>query len=422
MTPEASRARCPGGSSVPRSAPRPARESRGWKAGSLAFLVLATAIALPTCLGVLAVDITAELTMTDADLGLVVSGFWAVTALAAPVAGRWIDRAGWPIGARLGSVVVAACLAACALFVDSWPALLLVVAVSGIGYGLCSPTSNLLVMALVPPARHASMLGMKQTAPPLLMAAAGATLPGLAHLLDWRAAMAIVGALPMAVLLLIGTRSYRPGSNGVPRDRPAPAARRAERRALAPLVIASGLGTFSVATITGFAVLTLVSAGLSPVVAAGVVSGGSLLAVLIRVAGGRYLDARPAADVKPLLVMMLLASVTLTLVAAGVVGLDAADGAGVFWRVMVVVGVVLALVAAWTWPALLLITVVRSVSAPGSASGTIQLGSGLGSAVGPSVFGVLSDAGGRGWAWAAMAVATVAAMALVRFARSLAEG
>ncbi|MFO7194316.1 MAG: hypothetical protein DIU77_018920, partial [Thermocrispum agreste] len=79
-----------------------------------------------------------------------------------------------------------------------------------------------------------------------------------------------------------------------------------------------------------------------------------------------------------------------------------------------VAGVVLALVAAWTWPALLLITVVRTVSAPGAASGTVQLGSGIGSAVGPSAFGALSDAGGRGWAWAAMAVATVAAMVLVR--------
>src|SRR5690606_22795573 len=245
---------------------------------------------------------------------------------------------------------------------------------------------------------------------PLLMAAAGVTLPWLAHLLGWRAAMAAVLVLPAVVLLLAwrGARGHRARSRSVSRS--SPVVRRAERSVIAPMAVAAGLGTFSVATITGFAVLTLVSAGLSPVVAAGVVSGGSLLAVVVRVAAGRFLDTRPASDVTPLLAVMALAGITLGLVAVGVTGLDAGEGAGAPWRAVVVAGVVLALVAAWTWPALLLITVVRTVSAPGAASGTVQLGSGIGSAVGPSAFGALSDSGGRGWAWAAMAVATVAAM------------
>src|SRR5690606_19226134 len=149
---------------------------------------------------------------------------------------------------------------------------------------LCSPTSNLVVVELVPPARHASVLGMKQTAPPLLMAAAGVTLPWLAHLLGWRAAMAAVLVLPAVVLLLAwrGARGLRARPRSVSRS--PPAVRRAERRVIAPMAVAAGRGTFSVATVTGFAVLPLVSAGLSPVVAAGVVSGGSLLAVVVRVA------------------------------------------------------------------------------------------------------------------------------------------
>ncbi|HLT11403.1 MAG TPA: MFS transporter [Micromonosporaceae bacterium] len=412
MIRQSSRARRLGGSATARG-PGP-RGSRGWAAGLLAFGVLATAIAVPTCLGVLAVDVTVDLNLGDAGLGLVVSAFWAVTAVAAPVAGRWVDRVGWPAGVRVGALVTAACLASCALVVDSWVALLVVFAISGVGYGLCSPTSNLVVVELVPPARHASVLGMKQTAPPLLMAAAGVTLPWLAHLLGWRAAMAAVLVLPAVVLLLAwrGARGHRARSRSVSRS--SPVVRRAERSVIAPMAVAAGLGTFSVATITGFAVLTLVSAGLSPVVAAGVVSGGSLLAVVVRVAAGRFLDTRPASDVTPLLAVMALAGITLGLVAVGVTGLDAGEGAGAPWRAVVVAGVVLALVAAWTWPALLLITVVRTVSAPGAASGTVQLGSGIGSAVGPSAFGALSDAGGRGWAWAAMAVATVAAMVLVR--------
>src|SRR5690606_39676142 len=113
MIRQSSRARRLGGSATARG-PGP-RGSRGWAAGLLAFGVLATAIAVPTCLGVLAVDVTVDLNLGDAGLGLVVSAFWAVTAVAAPVAGRWVDRVGWPAGVRVGALVTAACLASCAL-------------------------------------------------------------------------------------------------------------------------------------------------------------------------------------------------------------------------------------------------------------------------------------------------------------------
>jgi len=383
----------------------------------LAFLLLGTAIVVPTLLGVLSVEITTDLGLSDSALGAVVSAFWAVTALAAPVAGRWVDRRGWPLGAWAGPAVTAVCLAGCVLLVDSWLSLLLVAALSGIGYGICSPTTNLLVMAVVPVRRQATVLGLKQTAPPLLMAAAGATLPVVAHLRGWRTATAIALVLPVWVLVLVARRaSGFPSADrrsDAPRAELPSAERDRTRRALVPMVLAAGLGTFSVATLTGFAVLTLVSAGLGPVAAAGVVSGGSLAAVAARVAAGRFLDGRPAADVRPLLVVMGVAGVSLLLVAGGVFGMEASAGTG--WRAMVVAGVVLALVAAWTWPALLLIAVVRtSIAGPGAASGLLQLGSGLGSAVGPAAFGVLSDAGGRGWAWSVMGLLTVLAMVLVR--------
>jgi MFS family permease len=179
------------------------------------------------------------------------------------------------------------------------------------------------------------------------------------------------------------------------------------------MVVAAGLGTFSVATLTGFAVLTLVAGGLASVTAAAVVSAGSLVAVVARVAAGRFLDRRPAADVTPLLAVMGVAALSLGLVAAGAFGVEAASGPDGPWRALIVAGVVVALVAAWTWPALLLIAVVRSSAGPGASSGLLQLGSGLGSAAGPLVFGVLSEAGGRGWAWTLMGVLTVLAMVLV---------
>lgn len=385
--------------------------------GPLAFVLLATSVVVPTVVGLLAVELGDDLDLDDARLGVVVSAFWAVTAVVAPLAGRGVDRHGWRMGVWWGSLVTAACLAGLVLLVDSWVGLLAVVAVSGIGYAFASPTSNILVMALVPRARQASVLGLKQTAPPLLMAAAGAVLPAVAHLHGWRVATAVALVLP-ATALLLGGRGRRdessartPAATSEPRtlqDR-APV-----RRALAPMVVAAGLGTFSVATLTGFAVLTLVVGGLAPVTAAAVVSVGSMLAVVARVAAGRFLDRRPPSDVTPLLVVMGAAVASLLLVAVGAFGAERASGPEGLWQASIVAGVVIALVAAWTWPALLLIAVVRSSAGTGAASGLLQLGSGLGSAAGPLVFGVLSEVGGRGWAWTVMAVLTVLAMVLVR--------
>lgn len=398
-------------------------------AGLLAFALLGTAIAMPTLVGLLAVDLTHDLRFGDSGLGIVVSAFWLVTAVAAPLCGRWIDTRGWPLGATLGALVAVVTLLAAVLLVDSWAGLVAVLAASGLAYALCSPTSNLLVVTVVRRSHQASALGFKQTAPPLVAAVAGATLPAVAHAHGWRTAMALGLVLPVAVL--IGTRRLAASAptrrvpapvpvaagpeavhaavveapSGLAEEAPAPL------RAL-PVVVAAGLGTFSVATVTGFAVLTLVAAGLSPVPAAGVVSVGSLLAVAARVAAGAYLDSRPARDLGPLLALMVAATFALAAVGGGILGGTAVPGAG--WDALVVAGVVVSLVAAWTWPALLLIAVVRSSAGPGAASGLLQLGSGLGSAVGPLVFGVLSDAGGRGWAWLAMAVLTVLATLLVR--------
>lgn len=385
--------------------------------GPLAFVLLATSVVVPTVVGLLAVELGDDLDLDDARLGLVISAFWAVTAVVAPLAGRPVDRHGWRMGVRWGSLVTAACLAGLVLLVDSWVGLLVVVAVSGIGYAFASPTSNILVMALVPPARQASVLGLKQTAPPVLMAAAGAVLPAVAHLHGWRVATALALVLPATALLLVRRGRRDESSARTSSATPVPRTQQERtrvRRALAPMVVAAGLGTFSVATLTGFAVLTLVVGGLAPVTAAAVVSVGSMLAVVARVAAGRLLDRRPPSDVTPLLVVMGAAVASLLLVAVGAFGVERASGPVGMWQASIVAGVVIALVAAWTWPALLLIAVVRSSAGPGAASGLLQLGSGLGSAAGPLVFGVLSEVGGRGWAWTVMAVLTVLAMVLVR--------
>ncbi|WP_341230248.1 MFS transporter [Nocardioides salarius] len=389
---------------------------------ALGFLLLGASTALPVLVGLLAVDLSLDLDLDDRRLGLAISAFWLVTAFSAPLGGRWVDRRGWPAGATGGAVVVAACLLGCVLLVDRWASLLVVLALGGLGYALCSPTSNVAVVTVVPAARRASVLGLKQTAPPLLAGLLAATLPLVAQAHGWRVAMAAGLVLPAAVLALVpallaaGAPAHRrrpgTGPSAVPVGGPAPAAPPARRELM--LVAAAGLGTLSVATVTGFSVLTLVSVGLEPVAAGAVVSVGSLLAVLARVGSGAFLDRRPVDDDGPLLALMALAALSLGAVGVGLVGAEQA-GASAWspWSVVVVGGVVLSLVSAWTWPALLLLAVVRTAAAPGAASGRLQVGSGLGSAVGPVCFGLLSTTGGRGPAWLLMAMCTLLAVALV---------
>ncbi len=396
----------------------------------VAFALLGASIAAPMLVGLLAVDLTEDLALDDRQLGLAISAFWWVTAVAAPVGGRWIDRRGWPVGLYAGALLCTTGLLATAVLARSWPVLLVTMALSGLAYALCSPTSNLLVVTTVPRARRASALALKQTAPPLLTALAGATLPALAIWQGWRTAMSVGLVLPLVAVVggrLLATPRTRvartdevvdTGAASVPKSGPTAAAGSSSSehlRATRPLaqwrvVVAAGLGTVAVASVTGFSVLTLVAGGLDPVWAAAVVSVGSLLAVVARLASGGLLDRRAEDDLGLLLLMMTVATAALTLTG---VGLVLGDG-GPLSMVVVVVGVLCSLVSAWTWPALLLLVVVRAAEGAGAASGTLQLGSGVGSAVGPLVFGVLAHAGGRGWAWVFMAACTGVAWSVLR--------
>lgn len=389
-------------------------------------MLLACAIVVPTLVGLLAVHMEADLGFDDRGLGLAIAVFWAVTAIGAPLAGRAADLFGWPLVARLGAMVTTLALLGLSLAVSGLGGLVVMMAVAGLGYCLCSPTSNLLVVDAVESGRRASALGLKQTAPPVLMTLYGVATPWLVAHVGWRMALA-VGVLP-SLAVLVGVPALvrrRAAVDAVSHEQAAPGSLRPASRSrdrppvrplrLAPVVVVAGLGTFSVATVTGFSVLTLVQVGLEASSAALVVSIGSAIAIAARLILGGFLDSRPLEDLSPLRFVMAAASLSLSLVS---LGLFVVAGAGPqSWaQVLVASGVLASLVTAWTWPALLLVSLVRRSARPGADSGLLQVGSGIGSCVGPLLFGLISASGGRAWAWLLMAACTALAWLLVRHA------
>ncbi|MFH5821840.1 MFS transporter [Georgenia sp. AZ-5] len=366
--------------------------------------LLASSMVVPVLVGVLAVEMQGELGFGDKGLGVAVSVFWAATSALAPLGGRLADHHGWRPAAVCGVMLVAAATVGIATLATSLAHIVAWLVVAAAGYAICSPTSNLVLLRHTPRAQSARLFGVKQSAPPLVSMLAGVSVPVVALTVGWRWAFLLgLFALPLVLWGVRRPDAALPALGAAKNRCVPPETGRAGRSAspIWPLVLAAGLGTLAMSCLTTFGVRTLVEAELSTGAAGLVFAVASALALVLRLAAGWYLDGRVEGDLRPVLGIMLGAVTGLLLVASGSTQL-------------VVAGVVLGIVAAWGWPPLLLLAVLQArADAPARTSGSLQVGSGLGSALGPSLFGVLTGYGGFVAAWAGLALATAVAAVLV---------
>ncbi|MGC4833176.1 MFS transporter [Micromonospora vinacea] len=369
--------------------PHPVRASAG-------AVVTTVACVLPVfLLGGLAVQMGTDLGFSPAGLGLAVSVYFGVSALASVPSGRLVERYGPAVVARCGILLAAGSMLAVAAFARSYPVLVGLLALSAAANALGQLASNAALAQHVPARRQGLSFGVKQAAIPVSTLLAGAAVPTIALTAGWR--WAFVAAAVAALTTLAAVPRQLPGL-----ARRAGAARAG--RATAALVVigaAATLASGAANALGTFLVDSAAARGLSPGLAGLTLTLGSAVCVAARVGAGWLADRRETGHVALIAAMLLVGAVGL--------GLLALTGS-----VPLVVGVVLGFGLGWAWPGLMNFAVVRlHPQSPAAATSITQTGVYAGGCLGPLSLGPLAAHLGYPAMWTIAAVAMLLAAALM---------
>jgi MFS family permease len=382
------------------SPPPPVTPSRPGRT-VLSAATTTVACVLPVFLvGGLAVQLGDELRFSPAGLGLAVSVYFGVSALASIPSGALVERYGPVVVARAGILLSAATTLAVALLARSYPALVGLLAIGAGANALGQLASNTSLARGVPPGRQGLSFGIKQSAIPTATLLAGAAVPAVALTVGWRWAFVLATGLALAALPLV------PPS-------PRPLARAARRRsghatgALAVLGVAATLAAAAANALGTFLVDSTVARGLSPGLAGLTLTLGSALCLLGRLGTGWWADHRAGGHVATIAGM-------LTVGAAGLALLTVAG------PVALAVGVALGFGIGWAWPGLLNFAVVQlHPQAPAAATSITQTGVYAGGSLGPLGLGAIAGHLGYPMMWLTAAGAMLLAAALMLTGRRM---
>ncbi len=432
-----------------------------------AAIVVATAIVLPVFLtGALSVEIGTALHLGEARLGLAVAAFFLAAAVTSAAFGHLVQRIGAIAQMRIALLMASVCCAAISLLARVWWELPAILVVGGLANAAGQPAANLLLATEVPVKRQGLAFGAKQAAIPLSTLLAGLAVPLVALTVGWRfafAGAAVIALAAIAVLpvsrrehagppaggpshrsgsLLFRRRSHlvagpRPGgsagsvaSPGGKPDLSRASVRASVRRGsadadatsaaprthsggrkskelgtLVVLACAMALGSSAATSLGAFVVPACVAAGFRPGTAGLLAALGSVVGLGARLVAGVRADRRGGRHLRAVALMLASGSI-------GYLGLALGS------RAVDVVAVAVAFGAAWGWPGLFNLAIVRTHDhAPGWATGVTQTGAYAGGALGPFVFGTIVGHLSYGPAWlvdAGLALAAVGGMLIGR--------
>ncbi|MFG3697877.1 MFS transporter [Micromonospora sp. NPDC047620] len=369
--------------------PRPARAAAGAVAVTIASV-------LPVFLvGGLAVQLGDDLGFSPAGLGLAVSVYFGVGALASVPSGRLVDRYGPAVVARCAILLSAGAMLAVAALARSYAVLVGLLALSAAANALGQLASNAALARHVPARRQGLSFGVKQAAIPVSTLLAGAAVPTVALTAGWRWAFVVAAGAALAALPAVPAREPRPGRTATPA--------RAGRATAALLVVgaAAMLAAAAANALGTFVVDSAVDRGLTPGLAGLTLTLGSAVCVTARVCAGWLADRRPAGHVAVIAGMLVVG-------AAGL-GLLAVAGPA-----PLVLGVVLGFGLGWAWPGLMTFAVVRlHPQAPAAATSITQTGVYAGGCLGPLGLGAVAAHAGYPAMWLTAGAAMLAAAALM---------
>ncbi|HZN20112.1 MAG TPA: MFS transporter [Micromonosporaceae bacterium] len=376
------------GRTVP--AGRPARAVIG-------AVTTAVACVLPVFLiGGQAVQISAELRFDPAGLGLLVSAYFAVSALASVPAGAMVERFGAARTARAAIILSAATLGGIAT-ARSYPALASLLVAAGPANTVGQLAANASLAARVPPGRQGLSFGIKQSAIPLSTLLAGVAVPTVALTAGWRWTFVIAVGLAAGALLAVPpdglARRAAPARGG----RPPPG--------LVVLGTAAMLAAGAAGAFSTFLVDSAVAGGVAPGPAGLTLAGGGTVCIAVRLVAGWYADRRSGGYLSLVAAFLVVGSAGLALLALpGPVALG--------------VGVGLGFGIGWAWPGLLNYAVVRlHPQAPAAATSVTQTGVYAGSCLGPLAFGTTAASAGYPTAWTGAAAAMLLGATLMWLSR-----
>ncbi|WP_431934714.1 MFS transporter [Micromonospora sp. RP3T] len=356
--------------------------------------VTTIACVLPVFLvGGLAVQLGDELGFSPAGLGLAVSVYFGISALASVPSGALVERYGPAPVARVAIVLSAGSLLAVAGLARSYPMLVGLLALSAAGNALGQLASNAALAEHVPAHRQGLSFGVKQAAIPLSTLLAGAAVPTVALTAGWRWAFVAAAGAALAALPAV-PRSGR-------RTRSTSTARGGGRAALVVVGLAATLAAGAANALGTFLVDSSAARGLSPGLAGLMLTLGSAVCVSARVGVGWLADRRAGGHVGVIAGLLVAGSVGLLLLA-------------VTGPVPLVAGVVLGFGLGWAWPGLLNFAVVRlHPQAPAAATSITQTGVYAGGCLGPLGLGALAGTAGYPAMWLAAAGAMLLAALLM---------
>jgi predicted MFS family arabinose efflux permease len=370
--------------------------ARYWP-GIVAAALTTTVTVMPGfTVGALAPAIEADLNVPRTAVGLMISAFYAATALGSPITKKAATRLPTPAALAVAAVVASAVMLTLSQANDLATMTAALVA-GGLSNGLVQPAAGRLIAARVPGHRRSlaagtvgAALGAATLVPGLLVAQ---VLP--AH--GWRTAMTIAGLITLIPVTII------PLTRGPLGTSPALAERHATvRRTNGVLVLwasaaaLSATGNNAVAT---YFIQLGTHSGLPATITGNLLSLSALLAITVRLAAGALTDRVPHRNPAVITAMMLTGGLGLALIAIST-------------PATFVVGAALAFSAGWGWTGLLLASTLRVVASKAENAGhTVQVGIYTGATIAPYTFSALSSA--FGFAGAALITATAAFVAAV---------
>ena len=348
-----------------------------------------------------------DLGFGDAWLGVLIALAFGVSAIAAAPGGAFTDRVGPRIALRVG----AAFSAAGALVLAGAPNLAMLaiaLVVAAPGNGISQGGSNVLVAEGVRAERRGLALGIKQSAVSVSTAMSGVVSLVVVASLGWRWAYVVVVVVAACAAVVIP--EVRPGRGPTPArptERPDSEESRLDDGVVRAAALTGFAGAAAVASIGTFLVRSAEAADLSASTGRAVLTGGSVLLIVMRVGWGAVADTGKVDPARIVVILLVGGTLGYLLLSTGTL-------------VGFVVGAALAFGAGWAWPGLLFLALVRRFpTAAGRPSGQVQRGMFLGAMVGPFLFGVVADTISFTVAWwMSAAWGLLAATAAVGFLRA----